>query len=147
MILLQRRLPYRLLHTTRGNHHLNTSQLPFGLRFTFSLIPGTDQSSTPVPHLHTHISHTHTRTCCEVLICLAVISERSTRVYFLVIWPWTVYPLFWLFAACPDLDCVYWTVIVCRLPWSLAWCSTLSLPCLYWSALPVSDPVLPDYSQ
>ncbi len=126
--------------TTRGNPHLNTSQVPFGLHFTFPLIPGSDQSSTPVPLLHT-------QTRCEVLICLAVISERSTCVCLFVIWPWTVCSLFWSFAACPDLDCVYWTVIVCFLPWSLAWCSTLSLPCLYCSALPVSDPVLPDYSQ
>ncbi len=64
--------------TTRGNPHLNTSQVPFGLHFTFPLIPGSDQSSTPVPLLHT-------QTRCEVLICLAVISERSTCVCLFVI--------------------------------------------------------------
>ncbi len=140
-LLLQRRLPYRLLRTTRGNHHLNTSQLPFGLRFTFSLIPGTDQSSTPVPHLHTHISHTHTRTCCEVLICLAVISERSNPC---------------VLSCYLTLDCLPVILIVCCLPrlgLCLLDCDRLPpalISCLVFdsvSALPVSDLVLPDYSQ
>ncbi len=139
MFLLQRRLPYHLFHTTRGNHHLNTSQLPVGLQFTFPLIPGTDQSSTPVPPFtHTRISHT--RTCCEVLIYLAVISERSTCVYFLVIWPWTVIlivyclPRLWLCLL--DCDCLPPALSsclvfnsVCALPTVLP-CQCLTLYCL-----------------
>ncbi len=78
--------------------------------------PYSEQSVPIIPHTwdwliihtcssltHTHISHTHTQTLCEVLICPGCLF-------------WALYPclisvcltldhclLFWLFSACPDL--------------------------------------------
>ncbi len=142
----------------RGGSHTASSAPPEGtiawilaisIRTPFPIIPHTWDwliTHTCTSFTHTHINHTHTWTLCEVLICLAVISERYTRVCFLVLWPWIVYPLFWLFAAYPDLDCL----LDCDcLPPALISCpvfdsvSALSL----LICLPVSDPVLPDHSQ
>ncbi len=65
-ITVTRRLPYCLLRTTRGNHHLNTSQLPFGPVSHFPSYLGLINH----PHLfliYTHNIHTHTHTCFTIL--------------------------------------------------------------------------------
>ncbi len=110
--LLLQRLPYRLLRTTRGNPHLNTSQLPFGLHFTFPLILIHDQSSTPVPHLHTHrpvakswfalLSFLSVLPVFTFLLSdLGLFARYSDRL--LPAPTWIVFIGLWLLASCPDL--------------------------------------------
>ncbi len=141
MFLLQRRLPYHLFHTTRGNHHLNTSQLPVGLHFTFPLIPGTDQSSTPVPPF-THMYKPHTDLlrsldlpCCHFwAFYLCLLSCYLTLDCLLVILIVYCLPRLWLCLL--DCDCLPPALSsclvfnsVCALPTVLP-CQCLTLYCL-----------------
>ncbi len=68
--LLQRRLPYRLLRTTRGSHPLNINHFHSDSSFHHSSYLGlTDHPHLHLIYSHTYISHTHTQTPCEVFIC------------------------------------------------------------------------------
>ncbi len=145
--MLQRRLLYRLPRTTRRSHPLNINHLQLDSSSHHSSYLGlTDHPHLQLIDTHTHISHTHTQTLCEVLICPGCLF-------------WALYPclisvcftldrclLIWLFSACPDLGSFTWTVFARRLPWPSDWYSTLSLSIPCCSALPVFDPVLSDCS-
>ncbi len=100
-ILLQRRLPYRLLRTTRGNHHLNTSHSHSdSISHHPSYLGLTDHPHLHLIYTHTYKPHTHTN------------SLRSLDLpgcHF-----WALYPC--LFSCYLTLDCLPVILIVCCLP-------------------------------
>ncbi len=109
---------------------------PVELKFPSCLLPGTDCT----PHLHLIYTHTHTHTHIKATrthhisakswIAFGCHYWALLPVFALLPFGLGLLTCFWLFSACPDLDCLLDSDSI-RLPRFPAWLSTLSpLPCL-----------------
>ncbi len=145
-LLLQRRLPYCLLRTTRGSHLLNINHSHSdSISHHSSYLGLTDHPHLHLIYTHTYkpLSHTDSLRSLDLPCCHF---WALYPCFLSLFWPWPVSRFSDCSLPAPTLDCFTWTVFASRLPWSLAWYLTLSLSSLCCSALPVFDPVLSDYS-
>ncbi len=102
--LLQRRLPYRLLRTTRGLclPNISISLLNSNSHRASYLGLIARHTCNPFTHTHTYNSHLHTLLLCEVLICPGCHLWALLTVCVTTVWSWTVIPF----------RIVYWTLIL-----------------------------------